>query len=257
MITAITFDDISPIYINPSKLKWLIEFLNDLGVMCTFFVVPHNFTSQWPEEFVENLKYALDTRHELALHGYMHIKNEFGIFYPIPLPIPYPTFKKQKNLIERGRDKILELVGVKPEGFRAPYYLHNSNTGRALAALGFEYDSSATIFKPTHCSRFRIRVLRNARPVLTSCIIEIPVVGDYTYNLRSYGFLNAYKMAIRDFELMESLGGIFVVNNHPNLFGSMEFQFLKKLLEKIGERSEFMRLIDVAKKCSINLARNC
>lgn len=247
MITAVTFDDISPFYVNCSELSKLVEFLGDLDVICTFFIVPQENNLQWSREFVEKLKYAHRVGHELSLHGYMHAKNEFGIFYPIPLPIPYPTLKKQKNLLEKGRSKILELIGVKPQGFRAPYYLHNANTKRALDALKFEYDSSMTVFKPTHCSRFRVKLLRNVRPFLDGGIVEFPVTGDYTYNLRSYGFLGSYKMALRDFELMESFDGIFVINNHPQHFGPAEFRFLKELLSNLGKKSDFMRLTDAVK----------
>ena len=246
MITAITFDDISPAYLTPSKLKWLINCVNTLDITCTFFAVPKGYNGCASEEFVSYLKIALDHGHELALHGYMHTKNEFGIFYPIPLPIPYPTFKRQKEYIEKGREKLQNLFGVRVEGFRAPYYLHNNNTLKALSSLSFKYDSSATIFKTTHCSRFRVRWLRDYRPFLSKGIVEIPVTGDYTYNLENCVFLDSLKIAMRDFELMRSFNGIFVINNHPDRFHKIEFQLLKTLIKKIRGKTTFLRLIDAA-----------
>jgi len=255
LITTITFDDISPAYLTTSKLKTLINFLNTLDITCTFFVVPYGYNGYASEEFVRYLKTALDFGHELALHGYMHTKNEFGVFYPVPLPIPYPTFGRQKEYIEKGSERLLNLFGVRPEGFRAPNYLHNSNTLKALSSLGFKYDSSATIFKPTHCSRFRIRWLRNYRPFITNGIAEIPVTGDYTYNMEHYVFLDSLKIAMRDFELMRSFDGIFVINNHPDRFHETEFQLLKTLIMKIRGRTTFLRLIDAAQNLLSDLKK--
>jgi len=259
LITSVTFDDISPAYLTILELKRLINFLDEVNVACTFFVVPYEeeCRSSDVEEFASCLRVALDKGHELALHGYRHTKNEFGVFYPIPLPIPFPTFKRQKDRIRKGKEKLLNLIGVTPEGFRAPYYLHNSNTWKALASSNFKYDSSVTIFKPTHCSRFRVQWVRSFRPFLTNGIVEIPVAGDYTYNLGSCGFSDSLKMAMRDFELVKSSGGIFVINNHPNLFQESEFQFLRTLINKIRTRSTFLRLIDVAQSLLDKSRENC
>jgi len=255
LITAVTFDDISPAYLTLSKLKWLVNFLNTLDIPCTFFVVPYGYNGRGSEEFVSYLKTALDFGHELALHGYRHTRNEFGVFYPVPLPIPYPTFRRQKEYIEKGRKRLLDLFGVRAEGFRAPYYLYNANTLKALSSLGFKYDSSATIFKPTHCSPFRVRWLRNYRPFIANGIIEIPVTGDYTYNMEHYVFLDSLKIVMRDFELMRSFNGIFVINNHPDRFHETEFQLLKTLVMKIRKGTTFLRLGDAAQNLLSDLKK--
>lgn len=246
MITCFTFDDVSPAYLTMSEFKRLIDFLNDIHIKCTLFIVPNGYVgSSVKEEFVSCLKTALDHGHELALHGYMHTKNEFGCFYPIPLPIPFPTFNKQKERLQKGMRKLMSLTGIRPLGFRAPFYLHNYLTLRALASLGFRYDSSSTIFKPAHGMRLRIRWLRDCRPFVTEGVIELPVSGDYTYNLANSDFRCLLGRAMSDFQWTVSHGGIFVLNNHAHHFRESEYRFLKLLIEKLSEKTVFLRLVDV------------
>lgn len=242
LFTCITFDDISPSYITSSKLEKLIEFLNELGVRCTFFVVP----SMLGKEFDSSLKMALAYGHELALHGYEHIKNEFGGFYPIPLPFSFPPFEKQKKLLEKGARKMQLLIGVNPLGFRAPFYLHNRATLRALSSLGFFYDSSATMFKPVHGSRLRLRWLHRFKPFVSDGVLEIPVSGDYTYNLGEGDFSSCLRRAVRDFSWIKSREGVFVLNNHPQRLGESGYLFLKTLVKKLSKQTEFSRLCDVS-----------
>jgi peptidoglycan/xylan/chitin deacetylase (PgdA/CDA1 family) len=241
----LTFDDISPSYLTSSELTQIIDFFNDLNVACTFFVVPDNNMLRASEEFKATLRYAMSCGHEIALHGYMHRKNEFGILYPLPLPIPIPSLGKQKELIRKGVERLFDLIKIKPEGFRAPFYMHNSNTTRALAELGFKYDSSATVFKTTHCSSFRIKWLDCFGPFITSGIIEIPVTGDYTYNLGNYGFTRSLKIAMRDFDLTMLSSGVFVINNHPNCLYNNGAELLKVLIKKLEGLTTFAKLVDI------------
>ena len=247
MITSITFDDISPAYLTLSELRQLVSFLNEMNVACTLFVVPNKYEG-YPamEDFASCLRNASDDGHELALHGFMHTKNEFGYFYPIPLPILLPTFKKQKERLEKSIKNLIDLTGVRPLGFRAPFYLHNSITLRALSSLHFFYDSSATVFKPAHSMRLRVRWLRDCGPFVTQGIIEIPVTGDYTYGLSRYLFFDFFRKAIRDFEWIKSRHGVFVLNNHPQRLNNTGYRFLRILIKKLSRRTDFLRLCDVA-----------
>lgn len=247
MITSITFDDVSPAYLTLLELRRLISFLNEMKVVCTLFVVPNEYESYSAmEEFASCLRNASDHGHELALHGYAHTKNEFGYFYPIPLPISLPTFEKQKERLERGIENLIDLTGVRPLGFRAPFYLHNSVTLRALSSLDFFYDSSATIYKPAYGMRLRVRWLRDCKPFITQGIIEIPVTGDYTYRLKSCDFIDFFRNAMRDFEWIKSHHGVFVLNNHPQRLTNTGYRFLRVLMKKLSKKTEFLRLCDVA-----------
>jgi peptidoglycan/xylan/chitin deacetylase (PgdA/CDA1 family) len=245
LITSITFDDISPAYLSTSELKWLINVVNQLEIKCTFFVVVKSFSIK--EEFSTYLRSCLKNGHELALHGYRHVKNEFGYFYPVPMPfIPLPLFSRQKGYIEQAIMAFARLTGVRPLGFRAPFYLHNDLTIKVLSNLNFKYDSSKTLFKPTHGNRFRIRWSRYCKPHKVQNIIEIPVTGDYTYNLKSEYPHASLKRALRDFEWVKSRNGVFIVTIHPHqMRKNMLYSFLQMLVDKLQGKTDFVRLVDV------------
>jgi peptidoglycan/xylan/chitin deacetylase (PgdA/CDA1 family) len=240
----------SPSYLTHSELVRIIDLSNDLNVVCTFFVVPDDNMLGASDEFKATLRDAISCGHEMALHGYMHRKNEFGILYPLPPErtlIPIPTLRKQKELIRKGAGRLSDSIQTKPEGFRAPFYMYNSNTIRALAELGFKYDSSASVFKTTHCSSFRIKWLNRFGPFMTHGVVEIPVTGDYTYNLENYGFANSLKIARHDFDLTMHCNGVFVINNHPKCLYNGGTELLRVLIKELEGLTSFARLSDIAR----------
>jgi peptidoglycan/xylan/chitin deacetylase (PgdA/CDA1 family) len=245
-ISCLTFDDVSPTFVSSSRLEKLLNFLNSFDVQCTFFVVPFGY-EKWSERYVEFLNQIKDSGHELALHGYKHIDNEFGYYKSIPFPsfFPLPRFKTQKERIQESLRLFAKLTGVKPTGFRAPYYLHNNATFEVLSELGFRYDSSKTIFKPTHGLNLKMRWLINVKPFFKLGVMEIPVTGDYTFDLNEYTFVSAINAALRDFKWIMSRGGVFVLNNHSQRLNEYGFQFLKRLLKKLKEEAIFLKLTDV------------
>lgn len=250
LMTSLTFDDISPLYLSVSKLKWLINLLQEIDISCTLLVVPIELNNcSTLGEFASCLRHASESGHELAQHGYVHTKNEFGYLYPVPTPIPLPTFKKQRERIEKGMKILLDATGTRPLGFRAPFYLHNGITLRALSSLNFKYDSSTTVFKPTHGVRFRVRWMRNIQPFMKEGLTEIPVTGDYTFNLKETNFSDTFRRVTRDFEWVKSLDGIFVLNIHSHRLSQRALScFLKTLNKKLRHKTDFVRLRDVAFK---------
>jgi len=248
LITGITFDDISPNFCSPSKLKNLLDFLNDNSVLCTFFVVPDcDCALSRDNEFAAYLRYASRSGHELSLHGYRHVRNEFGYLLPVPFSvIPFPTLKEQKQRIANASNALVRLIGVRPLGFRAPFYLYNGFTLKALSSLKFKYDSSSTLFKPTHAARFRIKWFGKSTPQRIQGLIEIPVTGDYTYNLTDTRMANCVERTIRDFNWVECKKGVFVMNIHPNRTScGLLLAYLREIIKRLHGRTEFTRLKDV------------
>lgn len=198
------------------------------------------------EEFISELKRAAAKGHELALHGVDHFKNEFGVLYPIPLSLlPIPTFKKQRQRLEKGVKTMVEITGIKPVGFRAPYLLYSNATLRALSSLGFRYDSSISLFKPSHSSRFRIGWSQKIKPFFSNGILEICVSGDYTFKLSSNNFHHILGKAINDFKQIASHEGVFVLNNHPKRFSQVEslsLKFSKKKFRRTLISTDFAML---------------
>lgn len=251
MNTAITFDDISPNYLSTSKFESILETLDEIGIKCTFFVVPGKDEGRFLETgFRSSLKTALSLGHELSLHGYEHSENEFGYLsirsYSVPLfNVPFPSFNSQKKKIESAIDAFKRITSVRPLGFRAPKYLLNNQTLRALTTLGFRYDSSKTLFKPAHGASLRLRWTTHCNPYQLSGLIEIPVTGDYTYCLTCSNFLEQLERAIQDFEWVKSHDGVFVVTVHPNRSDEkLLSKFLSASVDVLHQKTKFVRLID-------------
>lgn len=251
MITCITFDDVSPSFLSPSKFKILLETINDLGITCTFFVVPSGFNNNpHKDEFITYLKAAVKMGHEIGQHGTLHGNNELLSEYGCLLPVPYPGYKKQKERMETGRNSLTNLIGIKPLGFRAPFYLHNILTIKGLSSLGYKYDSSKTVFKPAQGVRFRCKF---CNPIIYELegIKEIPVTGDYTYNLNSSNYFSNLHRVVRDYEWVKSFNGnrVFVLNNHPNHIDDKEYhllgEFLKFIVNRWSKETDFIRLRDL------------
>jgi peptidoglycan/xylan/chitin deacetylase (PgdA/CDA1 family) len=248
MISSITFDDISPEYLSAFELERLLKLLEEINVRCTFFVIPFWGVSYSVKHYFSLcLKKVSKSGHEIALHGYKHFKNEFGGLYPLPLSfIPYPSLEKQRENLEKATKLLERLTHVHPQGFRAPFYLYNKSTLKALSDLGFKYDSSKTIFKPTHHKLLRIRLSREYRPYKVHDVIEIPVTGDYTYNLSLSNFSDLLKSIIHDLKWMKSREGAFVINVHTNRSNSYLInRFLQIFVSEAKKITEFVRLIDI------------
>jgi len=245
MITCLTFDDISPRFLNNSLFRRLTDVTDALDVRSTFFIVPADLESGTRTAFTSLLKNAARSGHEPAMHGVAHGRNEFGILHPLPLPLPYPPLRHNIERLRRAKETFRTILDVEAVGFRAPHYMYNTNTLAALSELGFLYDSSATVFRPAHLSRFRFRWLGH-RPRRYRSVLRIPVTGDYLYRLRTSGFLRALDTALRDFAAAEAAGAVFVVNNHPQFFREDEFHFLRTLVERLRGRTTFLSLKDAA-----------
>ena len=243
MDTAITVDDISPQVVSSHELEKVLKFLNDINVSCTLFVIPKSGDSfSWNEDFVKALELAVDLGHELALHGYRHVKNEFGYIVPFPLP----RYEKQKKLIEKGRNCLKELCGQEMVGFRAPNYRFNKATLKALSDLNFLYDSSKTVFKPTGSIRCRVRTFNHPKAHSVQGLVEIPVTGDYIYALQKRKISTAVAKAIDDFEWVSRQKGAFVVNNHIQHLDVTGLTFLYELTRRLSSKTNFVRLEDLA-----------
>lgn len=253
MITSITFDDIAPNYLSSNNFQLILDMLSKNNLSSTFFVVPgSNSANSFEPDFKSCLANALDSGHEIALHGYRHIKHEFGYIvignYNLPLSfLPIPSLEKQQQILEEATASLTELTGVRPVGFRAPFYLLNNQTLKVLSNLNYKYDSSKTMFKPAHHARFRLRWLLNCKPHREQSLIEIPVTGDYTFNLTSEILSNSLMNAIRDFEWIRSHEGVFVINIHPNYVVDLRVldRFLSLFIKATKKRTDFRRLVDL------------
>lgn len=223
-------------------MEELLDLLNGAGIHSTLFVIPHNLSDNASSrKYVDLLVKAKMSGHEIGLHGYSHAKNEFGFIVPVPLP----SMEVQCTLLRKGRECLQNEIGESPVGFRAPDYRHSRVTLQALESLGFKYDSSKSVFKPTGGMRFRFRTGISPKPKRIGTLLEIPVTGDYTNGLDRSCFSHRLARAKADFKWVKKLRGVFVLNCHLQVSGTLGIDFLRRLINELHEDTEFVRLRDL------------
>jgi polysaccharide deacetylase family protein (PEP-CTERM system associated) len=110
------------------QMSVLLRLLDELGLKATFFIL--GMTARVYPELVEDVA---QRGHEIACHGDGHVR------------VFRQTRDAFRHDLERGIETIERLVGVRPRGYRAPWFSINRDTTWAYATLvelGFEYDSS-------------------------------------------------------------------------------------------------------------------
>jgi len=103
----------------------LLRILAERGVMATFFVPGHS-----AERFPEVVAQILDAGHEVAHHGYLHER------------LIGSTEAEERRYLELGLKALDTAAGVRPAGYRAPWWEITERTLALLAEYGFAYDSS-------------------------------------------------------------------------------------------------------------------
>ncbi len=123
----VNFKDYPNDYIEESTFQ-ILNLLDKHKIKATFFV-----DGRVTEKYPNLIKKAYGLGHEIACHGYSHRSLED--LNPREFE---QDIKKSCNLIE-------DIIGRRPEGFRAPYFSLNNRTRWILPILhrlGFKYDSS-------------------------------------------------------------------------------------------------------------------
>ncbi len=102
----------------------IIDLLAERGIRATFFVPGHT-----AERFPEAVDAVLDAGHEVGHHGYAHEL------------LVGASESDERRYLERGLEA-LEVRGVRPTGYRAPWWETTERTHGLLVEYGFGYDSS-------------------------------------------------------------------------------------------------------------------
>ncbi|MDF1595227.1 MAG: polysaccharide deacetylase [Acidimicrobiia bacterium] len=105
-------------------LPRLLEVLGGEALHATFFIP--GFTA---DRYPGAVAAVLEAGHEVAHHGYLH------------RPPAHLLVEEERAELERGLEA-LGKHGVRPAGFRAPWWETSADTLGLLAEFGFEYDAS-------------------------------------------------------------------------------------------------------------------
>jgi peptidoglycan/xylan/chitin deacetylase (PgdA/CDA1 family) len=181
----------------------ILRMLAREGLDATFFV-PGLTVDRYPA----TVEQILAGGHELGHHGYCHK--------------PFHLFDEagRRREIERGLASFERVAGVRPDGFRAPWWELSEDAPDLLAEYGFSYDSS---------------MMDDDRPYLlatsTRCLAELPVhwmLDDW----EQYAFLpepdvgsviespaKVLDLWLSELDALAAEGGLFVLTCHPFLSG--------------------------------------
>lgn len=116
-------------------VEWLPRFLRvfeTLRIKATFFVIGRDLEVDLEDggQGADVLRAALAAGHELASHSWAHAYD-------------MSAWDEARVLEDLRRcDELLRAVGAEPCGFRAPGYTHSAAMLRAVATMGYRYDSS-------------------------------------------------------------------------------------------------------------------
>lgn len=183
----------------------LLRLLRRRGVRATFFV-PGYTADLYPD----TVRAIRDDGHEIGHHGYLHE------------PMRGIDAATEAGYLDRGLEA-LDRLGVRPTGYRAPWWETNWHTPELLAQRGFRYDSSLL----DDDVPYRLATAGAG----TGSIIEIPV--DWALDdWEQYAFFPGWTGSgiIEDPEKARAMwageararhaeGGCFVLTNHPFMSG--------------------------------------
>lgn len=201
----------------------LLDVLRRQDVRATFFVP--GFTA---ETYPDTVRRIRDEGHEIAHHGYVHE------------PMGTLTREQEAAVIDRGLEALNAVAGVRPVGYRAPWWELNWHSAEILSERGFAYDSSLLDGdRPYH-----LQVSEGA----SDSIVEVPV--DWALDdWEQYAFypgwtgsgiiespVKAIEMWSTDARAYHAEGECFVLTNHPFLSGRPgRAHMLERLIEEVKQ----------------------
>jgi peptidoglycan/xylan/chitin deacetylase (PgdA/CDA1 family) len=138
----------------------LLELFDRFGVRSTFFVPGHTI-----DTFPEACHDIRDHGHEFGHHGYYHEN---------PTMIDADT---ERRLIELALASFDRQLGIRPRGYRSPYWDYSQSTLDLIEEFGFLYDSSlmARDLVPYRPQRWQVNWERASVAGPASRVLEIPV----------------------------------------------------------------------------------
>ncbi len=219
----------------------LLRLLERRGVRATFFVPGHT-----AERFPETVRAIRDAGHEIGHHGYLHE------------PVFRATAEQEEAYLLRGLDALDRVAGVRPTGYRAPWWETTYRTPGLLARHGFAYDSSLMDADRPYVLGTGESVVRDDPgagesvvrddPATSRTIVEIPIQWGLD-DWEQYAFLpgltgsgviespaKVLELWSLELDALVEEGGCFVLTMHPFLSGrASRAAALERLIERLRE----------------------
>ncbi|MET4620984.1 peptidoglycan/xylan/chitin deacetylase (PgdA/CDA1 family) [Arthrobacter sp. 2762] len=201
----------------------LLKILHRQDIKGTFFIP--GFTA---ESYPDVVRRIADGGHEIAHHGYLHE------------PMQGIDAATEASYLDRGLEALANVAGVRPVGYRAPWWELNWQSPALLADRGFLYDSSLL----DGDAPYRMSVAEDD----PRDIVEIPV--DWALDdWEQYAFYpgitgsgviespaKALEMWTLEAQAHHAQGSCFVLTNHPFISGRPSRAVaLEQLIERVKD----------------------
>jgi len=159
--------------------------------------------------------------HEVGAHGYQHER-----MTEISSEAEESAFKKSMEAMER--------IGVRPVGYRAPYWLVGDRTIEHLKRLDFRYSSNFMDDDMPYLLRYRGK---------DTGLVELPVewmLDDWPhFETERRSPDDVYRIWEPEFEGIHELGRYFCLTCHPQAIGRISrLKMLERLIEEMKAKGE-------------------
>ena len=191
----------------------ILDLLDRLGIKATFF------TPGWTvDHYPDSVEEIISRGHEVAGHGYIHERmNELSA-------------EGEEGVFNRMMEAF-ERIGVKPVGYRAPYWIVTTRTLNHLRRLGFKYSSN---------------FMDDDMPYILDeehGIVELPVewmLDDWPqFELQRKAPDEVYRLWKPELEGIYELGRYAALTCHPQCIGRISrLKMLEKLLREFLDRGD-------------------
>lgn len=206
----------------------LLKLFEKHDIKTSWFIPGHT-----ADTFTNICKEVVASGHEVGHHGYVH-ENPTNA-----------SLEEETKVMEMGLES-LDKIGVKPRGYRSPYWDFSPNTLKILEKYGFDYDSSLMGNdlhpywpRPVEVHSDKANVFGKE-----SNVLEIPVSW-YLDDFPQMEFINGAlegQRPVRDiFDRWKSIfdyaanneeGACYVLTTHPQTIGRAHtIQMLEELIE--------------------------
>ncbi len=185
----------------------LLRILERRGLRGTFFVP--GYTADRHPDAVRAIR---DGGHEIGHHGYLHE------------PVFRATAEQEEGYLLRGLEALDRVAGVRPVGYRAPWWETTYRTPALLAKHGFRYDSSLMDADRPY------RLATSPEPG-GPALVELPIQWGLD-DWEQYAFLpdltgsgviespaKVLELWTLELEAVAAEGGCFLLTMHPFLSG--------------------------------------
>ncbi|MED0702510.1 polysaccharide deacetylase [Aeribacillus composti] len=211
----------------------LLKLFDKYGIKTTWFIPGHTV-----DTFTDICKEVAARGHEIGHHGYVHEN---------PTTMSY---EEEDKIMQMGLESLAK-IGVKPRGYRSPYWDFSPNTLSILEKYGFKYDSSlmGNDLHPYWPRSVEVNADKANVFLKESTILEIPVswyLDDFPQVEYITGIQEGQRPAQDIFERWASIfdyacdqeeGACFVLTTHPQTIGRAHMiQMLEKLIQYMESR---------------------